>query len=288
VLGAAATAARLLEQTISIVGRIIKAQERQKSLVGVLESHNKELASTKEVAQLIVDERALRTAAVASQLVKIDNIAQKLVEHLCKMDPGQSSSMRRLAHQLVHGSKEEKALSDLMSELESAKSSLVLHIQVAHVGVSRSTQDDLVANVALIRRVDATLEKVFGDGQGLRIAKTLENEGILSTSTNIRKAYTDIDVESVQLNKQDIARMNDACFDSERAAQHPTSRIVVENLTIEQALQINGPIGEDGWMEASHLVIKQNKASGSSIQVNHAISKDDFQALLAARLPTIK
>lgn len=58
------------------------------------------------------------------------------------------------------------------------------------------------------------------------------------------------------------------------------SRSVLRNVTKEQALQINGPIGEKGWMEVFQLEIRDNEATGNGIQVNHAISEDAFRQLL--------
>jgi hypothetical protein len=70
----------------------------------------------------------------------------------------------------------------------------------------------------------------------------------------------------------------------EPPADSSTSRIVINNITEGQALQINGPIGESGWREVVHLEIKNNRAGNQSIQVNHAISEENFQRLLAARI----
>jgi hypothetical protein len=61
------------------------------------------------------------------------------------------------------------------------------------------------------------------------------------------------------------------------------SRIVIENMTEEQALQINGPIGEKGWREVSHLEIRNNRAAGNSIQLNHGTSMEIFERVLAAQ-----
>lgn len=60
-----------------------------------------------------------------------------------------------------------------------------------------------------------------------------------------------------------------------------SSRIVLNNVVREQALQINGPVGEKGWREAFQLEVRDNQAAGNSIQVNHAISEDMFNKLLA-------
>jgi len=117
-----------LEVAIGIVGRIRKAHEQQKDLARVLSSHYDELMNTNIIIQIIKDEEVLRTAAVASELVKIEAVAARLVNCLEMVDPGTKSSMRQLAHQLVHRSKDEKALADVMDELSHIKFNLSLRI----------------------------------------------------------------------------------------------------------------------------------------------------------------
>ena len=51
---------------------------------------------------------------------------------------------------------------------------------------------------------------------------------------------------------------------------------------------INGNIGEEGWREASNLIIQRNKASEASIMVNTSQSVDRFKELLAARNETVR
>lgn len=60
-----------------------------------------------------------------------------------------------------------------------------------------------------------------------------------------------------------------------------SSRIVRNNLTYNQALQVNAPIGTEGWREVNSLTIKDNVARDESTQINHAVGKDVFLALLA-------
>lgn len=59
--------------------------------------------------------------------------------------------------------------------------------------------------------------------------------------------------------------------------------MIVDNITEEQALQINGPVGKDVWEKISHLEIRRNKASGNSTQVNYPITMEVFDRLMAAR-----
>lgn len=56
-----------------------------------------------------------------------------------------------------------------------------------------------------------------------------------------------------------------------------------DNMTAGQALQINGPVGEQEWYKTSHLVVRDNKATGESTQINAGMSMEAFSALLRAR-----
>jgi hypothetical protein len=131
--------------------------------------------STKAVIQIIQDEKALRTAAVASELAALTTLAEKLVTLLKILDPGEKGAVHRLFHQFVHGSKDEKALSDIMNDLGRAKLDLGLRLQVANVGLTRTVEDNILADKEVIQRIDSLLQQTFGDGRGLKIAKLLQH-----------------------------------------------------------------------------------------------------------------
>lgn len=94
---------------------------------------------------------------------------------------------------------------------------------------------------------------------------------------------TDNDLASLGNEAASLTGNPNAAASSPAGSHSPTSRIVLDNTTKDQALQINGPIGEKGWWEVSHLEIKNNVATNRSIMVNHSISFDVLNALLAAR-----
>lgn len=174
-LGAVSAASGLLEAAISIIKRIRTAYERQKELVKILESYHDELITIESVLRIVRDEEALQTAAVASQLAIIEGLARTLRDCLQTLDPGAKGPLHQFAHQLVQGSKDEKALTVIMNKLARARSELGLHIQVANVGLTRIFGDKLVANTEVVRRVNFVLQQVFGEGRGLKIAMLLKN-----------------------------------------------------------------------------------------------------------------
>jgi len=260
VLGAASAVLGLLESAIGLVAQIREAHERQKELSAVLDRHTLELTKTKNTIQIIRDEEALQTAAVAGELVDMDKIANRLVVALkaLRSDKGWKS---QFLHQLVHGAKDESDLAKIMEELSREKTNLGLRISVAHVGLTRNLQNTMVVNTAIVERIEAVIQSVLGEGQGLKIAGLVRNRPVQ-------------DGDMVTLTDAEIASLS---------GQEASSRIVVDNVTEGQALQINGPIGKQEWYQVSHLAIKNNKATEQSIQINDGMSTEAFTLLLQSR-----
>jgi hypothetical protein len=175
ILGVAAAVAQLLEGSIRLLSRIRKAYERHQNLIELLDSHVLAIDSITSIIGTIVDEDALQTAAVASELIKLRVIGTKLMKCIRELDPGDKGKVRQLAHQLVHGTKEEETLADIMSDLDRAKSDLSLRVQLANVGLTRMVHDTVLANAKIIDRIDGLLTDVLGEDHGLRLAGLLRS-----------------------------------------------------------------------------------------------------------------
>lgn len=95
---------------------------------------------------------------------------------------------------------------------------------------------------------------------------------------------------TIHLKDSDIASLSDSDTSSVTEVEDlskSTSRVVDNNKATDDAFQLNGPIGIGGFVEVDHLVITNNTALKKAIQVNHAVSQNNFDKLLAARLSTI-
>ncbi|CAD6455816.1 5e77a018-5156-4f60-b40b-2159ab023bf8 [Sclerotinia trifoliorum] len=274
VLGAVSAASGLLESAISIIERLHKAYGDMKAFEEVFESRVIEIQGILTIIELVKNESNLRTAAVLSEIENIRKITEKLVEHLESTMPGEKSQARRFAHQIAKGSKDQERLAKLMERLDRAKSNLGLSLHVANVGVTHGVGDDLAINTDILNRVDQLLRNIFGDEGGLRIAELVKNQHPQNDGF-------------VHIKGEDLSRITTSGDDlggNSKDAGWLSRRITLNNVTREQALQINGPIGEKGWREeVSHLEIRNNEASGSSIQINHAVSEEAFYAMLANR-----
>ncbi|TGO69373.1 hypothetical protein BELL_0777g00010 [Botrytis elliptica] len=267
IIGAISAVSGLLESTISLLSRLRKTYNDQKNSSQVLGAHVVEIQGILTILELVKHEANLRTAAVLSEIENIRKIAVELIGNLELMVSGDKSQARRFAHQFLQGTKEQETLAKLMERLEHAKSNLGLGLHVAHVGVTQFVGDKVAINMDILNRVDGLLRKVFGDDGGLQIADVVKNyrpekDGLVHIKSDELSLRTDGDAK-------DAGRVS--------------SRVVLKNVSRDQALQINGPIGEKGWREVSQLEIRDNEAAGNGLQVNHAISEDMFIQLLAHR-----
>lgn len=84
--------------------------------------------------------------------------------------------VRQLAHQLVHGTKDEETLADIMIDLDRAKANLSLRVQLANVGLTRMVHDTVLANIEVINRIDRLLAMVFRKSHGLKLASLLKDK----------------------------------------------------------------------------------------------------------------
>ena len=165
VLGAVSATVTLLEVSIHIIRRVRKAQDEQKDLARTLSSHQDELMDIQDIVRSVKEEKALQTTTVASHLDRIKAVAERLVDCLKKLDPGEKSSMRQFAHQMVQGSRDVKLLDGIMNELSHAKASLSLRVQIANVGLTRVVGDALVTNAGSISRINSAVTQAFDTGR---------------------------------------------------------------------------------------------------------------------------
>jgi hypothetical protein len=299
-LGILSATAQLLDQAIRVLGRIRKARQRQKTLFDVLAQHESELGSVKAMIGIIQDETSLRTASVCSEVVRLRDVQDKLVKLLEQLDPRLRTSVQQFSHQLKNGSSDESKMSAIMNELSQVKAMLLLRIQVANVGVMRDVQQGLVANTEVIARVDQFLKEEVSGCEGLRIARLLQGRRPSSKYPRLRhelKMLTKIDDGTVLLTPADWRSLRDAADDqnsddetfvddsdsstgSETKRRVSTERIILNNMSKSQAMQINAPMGRDIWKMIDRIVIQNNVAEDGAVQINYTNTLEDTMALI--------
>lgn len=270
VLGAASSVAQLLEGAIRLLKRLRKAYERHQNLTEVLDKHTLEIENINAILHAIASEDALQTAVVAFELTKLHVVGSKLVECLKELDSGNKGVVRQLAHQLIHGTKEEETLADIMTNLDRAKANLSLRVQLANVGLTRMVHDTVLANVEVIHRIDLLLAEVFTESHGLKLVSLLKN--MIPQDDNL-----------VPLRKAQIAFLDQEKRD-ENDSKSPLDdgtidRIIIGNTARGSAVQLLGPVGKDLWEEA-RVRIENNTATGHAAQFAYPTDFAAFKYLL--------
>jgi hypothetical protein len=167
-------AGQLLETAIRILRRLANAYKYQKELARTLDQYRSELESVKGIIGILEDEETLQTASVNSEVLRLKDIEDKLVQHLKQFDTAPRGTIKEFAHQFMHGSSDEKKLGTIMNDLSHVKTALLLCIQLASVGVMRTVENNLVANADAINRIDRFLKDELGEEVGLKIARLLK------------------------------------------------------------------------------------------------------------------
>ncbi|SCO48099.1 uncharacterized protein FFMR_09008 [Fusarium fujikuroi] len=157
IVGAASAVLGFVETAISLLGRLRQAYDRQTELSTVFNTYNRELTSTQNIIKIVRDEQALQTVAVASELQEMSTVLERLVDVL-RVFNDQKSSIR-----------------DTVEDLGRAKLNLMLRIQAAHVGLTRSLDNNIAVNTNAVERVNSLLEPVLGEGRGLHITNLLRD-----------------------------------------------------------------------------------------------------------------
>lgn len=163
-----------METVIKLLAALQKAQERQNDLPKLLAAHGRELQNTKQIVDIVLSEEALHIDTIVSDLTDIDGYGTKLKECLEKLAK-ERTAFQQYTHQLLKGSKGISELSSIMTGLNLAKGSLVLKVQVAHVGLTRAYGNAVLVNCEIVERVNALLQQILGEGKGLKIADLLRN-----------------------------------------------------------------------------------------------------------------
>ncbi|KGO78134.1 hypothetical protein PITC_034820 [Penicillium italicum] len=247
----------LLETSINITGRLLKVAYSS----NLLKQHHEELRRTESVIRVVHSEGFLETAAVTSELKKLKNLSQELLTLLERLDSGKKSFPRQIAYKLANGSQDEENLGKILERMNTVKTNIILHVQVAGVELARDSQSIIAANAAKISQLGQTVKELLGDEQELKIASLIKDQPLREGGTPI------LDAEG--LNRTGVSIPNGE-----------STRIIIGNFTKLQALQINGPVGKDMWKAISHLEIRDNEAGLASSQVNYPVSGTVFAALL--------
>jgi hypothetical protein len=137
-----------------------------------------EVGETKSIIDLVQNEDALHTSGAVATMRRVEAFGQELKKHLMSMGEPRSG-LRQFGHQIIRGSNDEAQLASIMASLGRAKQDLILQVQVANVGLTKSVNNAILVEVAMVNKIQALLEDTLGEGKGLRIADFLRKKGAI-------------------------------------------------------------------------------------------------------------
>ncbi|KAI5457340.1 hypothetical protein BGZ63DRAFT_428057 [Mariannaea sp. PMI_226] len=271
-----------IDQSLRLIHRVTAAIDNHKNGNKRLEFLCQDLSSTTEVIKLVQALEDLWTKGVLKSLNNMLKHAQELELHVLSVKKKSSTghSFRQMAYQFMSGPGELERTNKMVAELMTLKATLILQIQVAHVGLTvgkdQEKQNHFV-NSVILHKVNEAVEMKLGKGKGLKIAEVLQGK---KPDGNGMIYLTKEEYECLLLHESD---------EDDASKELGTIR-VANNLTTDQALQINGFI-DDGWQNISpnfDLTIEHNKSHNESIQVNGPIQAGNLAQVLNARNETIQ
>lgn len=284
-VGAIAAATASIDQSLKLIRRVSTAIEIHKNGRKDLEFIFNDLSSIAQVIELVQTIEEIRTRGVLKALANMLKHAEKLDDHIqqVKKKSSTGSSLRRAAHHFMTGPEDLEHTTKVVSELASLKATLILHIQVAHVGLVVQNDQDKKANPGCTHMLDSSVlhevnhivEQRLGKGQGLKIAEVLRDR---SADGDGMIRLTQEEYECLVFHSLDDGQLN----------QELSTIRVANNHSFDQALQINAFIS-DNWAELTHnLTVEDNDAHNQSIQVNVPTRTQEFANLLASRNKTLE
>lgn len=172
IFSAVSAAISTLDFVINTMKGLYDARERQQNLSKVLKTHEQELYNIRQILNVVQQETVLQTVDLIEDLEQLQLHGENLGTSLDQYgkDRGQ---IQQYANQLFNGKRQIDDLAEIMANMSRAKANLNIKIQVVHVGLTRSVGNTAVVNCEMVERLDRKLQKLFAEGQGLKIAEVL-------------------------------------------------------------------------------------------------------------------
>lgn len=162
-----------LEQCIKLFVRIRAARGRARRRPELLLNHSEELSRAKAMIELVEAKEALRTPNVLGALLLLSAIIESLRVQLDRL--ATEGRMLWGIRALLFGSNEEDmTLDGIMKDIANATLDLGLHMQLAHVGVTRGVGETVLVSVAAVEEMNNRLHERLGWTNALMISRILE------------------------------------------------------------------------------------------------------------------
>ncbi|KAL4723009.1 hypothetical protein ACLX1H_010250 [Fusarium chlamydosporum] len=194
-IGAAAAATATIDQSLRLIRRVSTAIYIYKNDRKDLQFIYDDLISIAQVIELVEAIQEIRTKGVLKALSNMRNHAEKLDSHVQRVKTKSStgSPLRRATQHFMTGPEDLERANRMVTELGTLKATLILQIQVAHVGLMVQKVGDKregsscthMLDSSVLYDVNQIIETRLGKGQGLKIAEVLQRKNPDGTYSGI-------------------------------------------------------------------------------------------------------
>ncbi|KAH7083735.1 hypothetical protein FB567DRAFT_91082 [Paraphoma chrysanthemicola] len=253
ILGGISAIISIIEASVKVADRISEARDKD-AWTDLIDRNRKEMRSLQQIVELVKEEEALHTKDIIEELAEISEWATKVLELLKTME---GSGFRS---NLQNGRKWKKDLLSYTLSISNAKATLTLKIASAHVGLTVGTDKKYAVQMKKIESVESQLNKLLDSFVCLEISDLVRGRTPRRDGT-------------VPLDDNDLLALG---LQAEDSPYQDGSRLIDNNLTLDQAMMINGTVGTEGFIEPKHVKIINNVARHQSVLVNASVSVNEM------------
>ena len=148
----------------------------------LLKDYLRQFETTVTTARLVKAEKELQTPEIGAQLTCVEVKSRELCDFLESMRRSQEKSkVMKYLRAVGMGEQDAEELRRILDRWARAKVDLSLRIQLAHVGISRSLRDGVVAVVSTIPRIDQSLQELLD----MRLVSAVQMEPMLASQRRV-------------------------------------------------------------------------------------------------------
>lgn len=175
VFGTASAALGLLDQILRLIHRAKGAAVKAKDLPEVLDTYGAEVSQTKTWLELVTTDEGLQQPGLFESLAKIKKLAERLQDHLQKMN-AKRNAVQQFLHQFSSGTDERTLLDKLVHDMALVKIDLIVRVQLVLLGITKSIQSAVTISAAAIKAMDAKLPTQPSPGPHPKLVKLLDKK----------------------------------------------------------------------------------------------------------------
>ncbi|KAF6793446.1 hypothetical protein CMUS01_16086 [Colletotrichum musicola] len=271
VIGVVAASVDILGRSLEVLERARTARIRQKNGLAHLQGVTDDIEATVALLRLIAAEEALHQEHVHQAATHVKQRAHNLYNLIYDLDEKSQlgGGFSRFVDHFIDGQGEQQRLEAMRKDLNDAKTTMIIALQMAQVGLAKSMPaGDVIVNIEVVQQVNERVQHCPGLEQGLRLIQLLS-----------QRAWKDPKTDKWHLTDQDLAELaKPPPYAYKPAPLGPgQTRGVVQDNVVEGSTFIGMGIGKDGGDHNSvyhptELIVSSNRATGGALFLGGGIS----------------